>query len=56
MSVSPPRETIVFNPVYPPRYDPKNLTYFGGLPTLSKKLNPMDAIFEIEKLHAMRRS
>ena len=33
-----PLEAIVFNPVYPPRHDHRELTYFGGYPTLSRKL------------------
>src|SRR5262252_8462923 len=33
-----PLEAIVFKPVYPPKYDLADLTYFGGYPTLSRKL------------------
>jgi hypothetical protein len=33
-----PLEAIVFKPIYPPRNDLGNLTYFGGYPTLSKRL------------------
>ncbi|MEW6642855.1 MAG: DUF1963 domain-containing protein [Pseudomonadota bacterium] len=29
-------EAIVFKPIYPPRKEPGNLTYFGGYPTLSR--------------------
>jgi hypothetical protein len=42
MSIQPddehPLEAIVFKPVYPPKYDLADLTYFGGYPTLSRKL------------------
>jgi Domain of unknown function (DUF1963) len=34
----PPLEAIVFKPIYPPRNDPADRTYFGGYPTLSKQL------------------
>jgi hypothetical protein len=33
-----PIEAIVFKPVYPPRHDRDDLTYFGGYPTMSKVL------------------